>query len=141
MARNQPEMALQTAVRDLLTVAGYTVMETGKGRSRVQCPSCGTRSYARGWQGNTVGLPDVYVHRPGIGGIGIALELKSPKGKPSEAQKALADAGMTCIVRTVAEAIRAVARVELMLGNSTQVEKLRGILTMNGWTNEQPETS
>ena len=124
----KPEASLQRDVRNLLTTIGYTVMETGKSRSMVACPACGKRSYATGWQGNTPGLPDIYVHctrwpLP----IAIAMELKAPKGRPSDAQKALADSGQTAIVRSVDDALKLLQRMEALLGNQDKADAIERI--------------
>jgi len=75
------EKALQSQVVSCLTVLGYTVFETGKARGKTKCSTCGAYSYATGWQGNTLGVPDLYVHNsqwktP----IGIGIELKTKTG-------------------------------------------------------------
>jgi hypothetical protein len=118
----------------MLVLLGYTVMETGKARSRVVCSVCKTRSFATGWQGNTPGLPDLYVHRQGWGRpIAVGLELKAKDGKPSEAQKWLADHGMTRIVRSCAEAMSAMLDIELLLGHRDQASRITDTMTMNNW--------
>lgn len=125
----KPEASLQRDVRNTLGLLGYTIMETGKSRSMVACTACGKRSYATGWQGNTPGLPDIYVHCPRWPlPIAIAMELKAPKGKPSEAQKALADSGQTAIVRSVDDALELVRRMENLLGNHAKEEAIERIL-------------
>lgn len=139
--RANPEMKLQRDIIAVLGGLGYTVMETGKSRSRVKCSKCGTSSFATGWQGNTPGLPDLYVHRRGMGHpIAIALELKAPNGKPSETQKWLADNFMTTIVRSVEESLTVLANFETAIGNRTQSDKVRkmlsGLIEMKGLTNE-----
>ena len=127
--RDNPELRLQKDVATVLSSLGYTIMETGKSRGRVKCNSCGASSYATGWQGNTPGLPDVYVHRTGIGlPVAIALELKAPKGKPTEAQKMLADNNMTRLVRSVSDALEAVHDIESRLGNARQAERIHQVL-------------
>lgn len=104
-------------------------METGKSRGRNKCGTCGASNYATGWQGNTPGLPDLYVHRSGIGlPIAVALELKAPKGKPTEAQQWLADSSMTRIVRSVGDALETVRRIEVELNNTTQVNRITQVL-------------
>lgn len=127
--RDQPELRLQRDVVTVLSSLGYTTMETGKSRGRNKCANCGASNYATGWQGNTPGLPDLYVHRSGIGlPLAIALELKAPKGRPSEAQKWLADANMTRIVRSVGDALETVRLIEATLGNDQQVKRITQVL-------------
>lgn len=127
--RDQPELRLQRDVVTVLSSLGYTIMETGKSRGRNKCANCGASNYATGWQGNTPGLPDLYAHRSGIGlPIAVAMELKAPKGRPSEAQKWLADANMTRIVRSVGDALETVRRIEVKLGNDQQVKRITQVL-------------
>lgn len=128
------EAGLQKQIRDSLTVLGYTVMETGKGRSRVQCTRCGNRSYATGWQGNTPGLPDLYIHRDGWESVAVAVELKTDKGKPSDAQRWLASRGITTICRSLADVLRLLIIVERRWGNESHAVKLNSVLEVNGWT-------
>jgi len=133
-ASRQSEASIQTEIRSLLIVLGYTVMETGKGRSRVSCRSCGAKTFATGWQGNTPGLPDLYVHRSGWQQpIAVGLELKAKDGKPSDAQQWLASQCMTRIVRSCAEALSIVLDIELLLGHADQASKIKDTLAMNNW--------
>lgn len=133
--RDNPELRLQKDVATVLSSLGYTVMETGKSRGRVKCNTCGSSNYATGWQGNTPGLPDVYVHRSGMGiPIAVALELKAPKGKPTEMQKMLADNNMTRLVRSVGDALEAVHQIESRLGNARQAERIQQVL-QDFWRN------
>lgn len=126
--RQQPELALQRDVVTILSALGYTVLETGKSRGRVKCGSCGAYSTATGWQGNTPGLPDLYVHRSGLRlPVAVALELKSEKGKPTLAQQLLADNMMTYIVRSIGDALRCVRNVEERLGETRQVSKIEDV--------------
>lgn len=124
----KPEAQLQRDVRHTLVLLGYTVMETGKSRSRVACSRCGNRAYATGWQGNTPGLPDLYVHRDGWGPLAVALELKAEKGKPSEAQKELAERGVTVIVRSIKQALETLSEVESRIGDASQSARIAGVM-------------
>ncbi len=104
-------------------------METGKGRSRVRCNACGASSYATGWQGNTPGLPDVYVHSDEWAmPLAVALELKAEKGRPSEAQKELATRRLTVIVRSVKEALAIIQDAENKIGNEAKAKRLAGMI-------------
>jgi hypothetical protein len=133
--RDNPELRLQKDIVTVLCSLGYTVMETGKSRGRVRCSSCGSSSYATGWQGNTPGLPDLYAHRKGIAmPVAVALELKAPKGKPTEAQQNLADQNMTRIVRSVSDALKAVLELETALGNARQSERIMQVMN-DFWSN------
>lgn len=129
MALLKPEALLQRDVRTILILLGYTVLETGKSRSKTACSSCGKRSYATGWQGNTPGLPDLYVHcKHWPLPFAIAMELKAANGKPSEAQKALADSGQTKIIRSVEDALRLLRRMEAHLGDAKRVEVIDRVI-------------
>jgi len=124
----KPEAQLQRDIRSMLVLLGYTVMETGKSRSRNVCARCGNRAYATGWQGNTPGLPDLYVHRDGWGPLAVALELKAEKGKPSEAQKNLAERGVTVIVRSTKQALDTLSTIESRIGDEAQVARIAGVM-------------
>jgi hypothetical protein len=138
----QPEAAIQREIKAVLTMLGYTVMETGKGRSRVACSACGAKSYATGWQGNTPGLPDLYVHRKGWGNpVAIALELKAADGKPTETQQWLEAMGMTRIVRSAADALDVLMGIESAWGHREQVARIADTIKTNQWrTNEHPDS-
>lgn len=134
MRKTNPEAHLQREIRATLCLLGYTVMETGKSRSRVTCAKCGASNYATGWQGNTPGLPDIYVHRPGWGRpLAVALELKALHGKPTETQQWLADNRMTTIVRSMEDALHVLRDVEAMLWNTEQVKKIDATLEAISW--------
>ena len=95
----------------------------------MRCNACGASSYATGWQGNTPGLPDVYVHseewcKP----MAVALELKAEKGRPSEAQKELATRLLTVIVRSVKEALVIMHDIELKIGTEAKAKRLAGMI-------------
>jgi len=113
--RNTPENDLQNSVVNLLRSLGYTVMETGKARSKSRC-RCGAWVTASGWQGNTVGLPDLYIHRPSWGALALPIEMKTPTGQVRPEQKALADAGVTIICRSVDDVVACVSQHEARFG-------------------------
>lgn len=128
------ETALQNQVKALLINLGYTVMETGKGRSRQTCSRCGNKSYATGWQGNTRGLPDLYIHRQSWPrGRAVAVELKTPTGTIRKEQKELADAGLTYICRSVGCVIDVLVSCERDLQNDSQVTTLEKVKDINGF--------
>lgn len=134
----QSEASLQRQIRELLTALGYTVMETGKGRSRVTCATCGARSYATGWQGNTPGLPDLYIHRrEWANPVAVALELKAEGGRPTTTQAVLNDMGMTRIVRSASEALDALATIEMQWGYSLQTARIMAVMTANNWRTDE----
>ena len=136
MPRNSPEATLQAHITSILRTLGYTVMETGKSRSAVRCPHCKGRHYATGWQGNTVGLPDIYIHRGGWpAGTALALELKTPKGAVRPEQQQLADAGCSIIARTFSDALRCVRSFEEHHGNTSQVKRLDQMINSD-WIGE-----
>ena len=106
-------------------------METGKGRGKTKC-RCGAWVTATGWQGNTVGLPDLYIHRPLWGNIALPIELKTPTGRVRPEQKVLADAGVTTICRSVEDVVTTVSQFEERFG--LQCESLRRFLDVNGYS-------
>ena len=65
--------------------------------------------------------------------MAVALELKASDGRPSEAQKWLADRGMTLIVRTCAEALDALLNVELAFGYRDQAGRIAETMIVNNW--------
>lgn len=128
------ESALQKQIYSLLTTIGYKVMETGKGRAKQKCSKCGFSSYATGWQGNTVGLPDLYIHSINWPrGQSLAVELKTQTGEIRKEQKQLADAGLVYICRSVGCVINAVIACERIFNNYDQVETLEKIKEINGF--------
>lgn len=123
------EADIQNAIRQLLALQGYTVLEVGKARRKVQCTRCRTWSYPTGWQGNTIGTPDLYVHAPWWGmPVGIGLELKKPGGTVRKEQKNLADMNMTDIVRSEEEALEVVLNVERKFGSEEKAKRLEVLL-------------
>ena len=123
----KPEAAFQKSVIDVLTILGYRVFETGKSRSKVRCTKCGTYSYATGWQGNTPGLPDIYIHSKhrAWNSTALAIELKTEKGVVSQIQKDIADAGYTTICRSIGEVIDVVLTKEAANENWTAYDRVR----------------
>jgi hypothetical protein len=114
-------------------VLGYKVFETGKTRTKVRCTKCGAYSYATGYQGNTPGLPDLYIHSSHHlwGSKAVAIELKAAKGKASEIQQEIADAGYTTICRSTEEVLLVISRVEAELNNWTTVDKITRFVEAN----------
>lgn len=98
------EKDIQAGIVRRLRLLGYTVEETGKTRATVTCPDCGHRHVPTGWQGNTVGCPDLYVSRQAWGNTWLALEVKKPGGRVQAEQRALAGLGMSRIVTSQDEA-------------------------------------
>lgn len=131
LKRRTPENDLQNSVVNLFRHLGYTVMETGKGRSKTRC-RCGAWVTASGWQGNTVGLPDLYIHRPSWGVIALPIEMKTPTGQVRPAQKALADAGVTTICRSIDDVVNTVAQFEQRF--RLESESLRRFRETNGYS-------
>ena len=131
--RIKPEAALQKQVIDTLMVLGYKVFETGKTRTKVRCTKCGAYSYATGYQGNTPGLPDLYIHSSHHlwGSKAVAIELKAAKGKTSEVQQEIADAGYTTICRSIEEVLSVISRVEADLNNWTAIDKITRFMEAN----------
>lgn len=101
------EKCLQSEVVYHLIMLQYEVMETGTARARVQCPKCHEWHYPTGWQGNTVGLPDLIIrgkHWPI--GVWLAIELKGSETPVTPAQQALCDRGGSYICRSWEEVWR-----------------------------------
>ena len=123
----KPEAAFQKSVIDVLTILGYRVFETGKSRSKVRCTKCGSYSYATGWQGNTPGLPDIYIHSKHRtwNSTALAIELKTEKGVVSQIQKDIAEAGYTTICRSINEVIDVVLAKEAANENWTAYDRVR----------------
>lgn len=130
----KPEAQLQRNVVQILHLLGYTVLETGKTRSKVRCPQCGNFHYATGWQGNTPGLPDLYIHSSAgcWKATALAVELKTPTGKVSEEQDNLARLGMTTVCRSVEDVIGLLFRVEIHLNNWLAVDRIVRFMEANG---------
>jgi hypothetical protein len=124
--RTKPEALLQRQVVDALQILGYKVFETGKTRTKVRCTKCGAYSYATGYQGNTPGLPDLYIHSSHHlwGSKAVAIELKAVKGKTSDIQQEIADAGYTTICRSVREVLDVVIKVETDLNNWITLDRI-----------------
>jgi hypothetical protein len=125
LLQSMTEKQLQQLVVQSLQLLGYTVFESGKARTKVTCPSCRTRHYATGWQGNTIGLPDLYVHNtkwkiP----IGVGIELKTEKGKVQTKQQIYSDMQVTRVCRSLDEVLNEIHTVELVIGNEQTIKKI-----------------
>lgn len=126
------ESALQLIVKNTLGFLGYTVIETGKARRKVQCPRCKNMHYPTGWQGNTLGCPDLYIHCPHWKiPVAIAVELKTAKGTVRAEQKAMANQKMTVICRSVIQVIETVLEYEKLYGESVQCDRLERFIASN----------
>jgi hypothetical protein len=60
--------------------------------------------------------------------MAVGLELKGPKTAVTPVQQSLADAHITTIVRTVAEALHEVRRAEATLGRQSRVDRIDKVL-------------
>ena len=128
------ESSIQSQSVALLIALGYRVMETGKSRSKQKCKTCGTYSYATGWQGNTVGLPDLYVHSINWPrGIALAIEMKTMKGPIRPEQLELAEQGLINICRSAKCVLQTVEKYEESICNQIQVDRIRKIIDINGF--------
>ena len=132
------EAALQAQIRQTLGVLGYSTAEVGSTRARVTCKKCGHNDWPAGWQGNSVGVPDLLVFRhdlPAFPPVAMFVEVKTGSGAVRPAQAVLAAAGRSVIVRSVGDAVRAVqAAEEAMTAYVTpaaQVLRLADFLAMN----------
>ena len=133
--RNKPEALLQKQVIDMLVLLGYKVFETGKTRTKVRCNKCGSVTYATGYQGNTPGLPDLYIHssNPLWKSRALSIELKAADGKASAVQQEIADAGYTTICRTPEEVLLVLFNVECKLENWSAVDRIGRFRKANEW--------
>jgi hypothetical protein len=128
------EATLQHQVVYLLRTLGYTIMESGKGRSKQRCAKCGHSSYATGWQGNTVGLPDLYIHSiKWPRGVALAIEMKTQTGSVRKEQQELAEKGLVFICRSVGCVINALIQQERQLNNEIEVDTLQKVKDINGF--------
>ena len=126
------ESQFQTLVRNTLGFLGYTVMETGKARRKVQCPRCKNLHYPTGWQGNSLGCPDLYVHcqhwqLP----VAIGIELKTKTGSVRKEQKCMADQNMTAICRSLEDVLDVLLKYERIYGCEKHVERLEKFIERN----------
>jgi hypothetical protein len=107
------EADLQQGVIDRLKFEGYEVMETGKPRGGQTCGKCGNVLPHPGWQGNTPGLPDLFIRgKEWPVGVFVAVELKGSSTPVREAQQALCDRGGSYICRSWEEVWAAVQATE-----------------------------
>lgn len=105
------ESVLQKQTLNVLAGLGYAALEAGKARRKVTCPcGCGYEFYPEGWQGNTVGFPDLSVIRyaPSWPAMSILVELKGDGTEIRKEQQELAEAGRSVIAHGIDEAVRAV---------------------------------
>jgi hypothetical protein len=115
------EGALQQQARATLANLGYSSLEAGVVRKKVphECPQCRHRwqDYPKGWQGNSVGLPDVLALRYGsdFPGVAVLIEMKGQDTPIRPAQQALADAGRSVICHSIGDAVRAVLGAEVAM--------------------------
>jgi hypothetical protein len=127
------EATIQRQSTTLLHALGYTVMESGKSRSKQRCKTCGTTAYATGWQGNTVGLPDLYVHSINWPrGVALAIEMKTEKGVIRPEQLELANKGLINICRSTSCVLQVIEKYEESINNTIQVDRIRKIREING---------
>jgi hypothetical protein len=122
--RRNLEATLQQQVKTVLTACGYTVIEIGKSRGKSRCRNCGVYSYATGWQGNSVGAPDIYVHHKDWKHVALGIELKTEKGAVRKEQQVLADNKITVICRSIDEVIDAVKRIDALFNIESKLGKL-----------------
>lgn len=125
--RKNAESLLQQQVKTLLMSCGYTVIEVGKTRAKVKCNSCGAWSYPRGWQGNTLGAPDLYIHHKQWHKVALGIELKTEKGAVRERQQELANDNLTTICRSLDDVIVAVMKIDEMFNIDSKLKKVTWI--------------
>jgi len=120
------ESQLQKTIVSCLSNLGYQVMETGKGRSKTTCKACGAKSYATGWQGNTVGIPDLYIHNKSWSiPIAVPVELKTATGAIRKEQMFFEQIKITTICRSLEDVLRLLQNIELQIGSELTKTKLR----------------
>lgn len=129
------ESQLQKTVVSCLSNLGYQVMETGKARSKVTCKTCGCQSYATGWQGNTVGIPDLYIHNTlWKHSIAVPVELKTQTGEVRKEQKIFEDIKITTICRSLADVLYLLQKLEPHIGCDSTITKLQRFID-GAWIN------
>ena len=128
MRRNNAEALFQKQVIAFLSACGYTVIEVGKSRGKTQCPTCKTYHYSSGWQGNTVGAPDLYVHRKEWSHLAVGIELKTEKGAVRKEQQAFADKGLVSICRNMEDVIRLITTIDKRFNLESKLEKVTWII-------------
>jgi hypothetical protein len=112
----QREEAIQAAAIQLLEASGYTVLQTSLRMRRVQCPECDEWFRPHFAAGTTPGVPDLLVAGGRLPvGVWIGVEVKAPKGAVRPEQRALANDGRIIIVRSAADALAGVQRIEQAL--------------------------
>jgi len=105
---------------------GYLALETGKARKRINCPDCNGWFYPRGWQGNTPGCPDLFIHGlhwPALMWLGVDVKAgHSAEVQPE--QKKLIDHKAIAIVTNLPELRRLINDRETHIfgAKSTQEE-------------------
>jgi hypothetical protein len=128
------EKDLQRQVITMLMNLGYHVLETGKARSLQKCKTCGSKQYATGWQGNSPGLPDLYIHsKQWERGVAVAIELKTEKGSVRDTQKTINELGYTYICRSMGAVLRAILSIEMHMNNESKVDQLKKVIEINGF--------
>ena len=131
------ESALQQQTRQTLANLGYASAEVGATRKQVTCPCCAHRFFPDGWQGNSVGWPDLQVFRftPSFPPVAFPIELKTQTGKPSKTQQDLADRGRSQITHSIRETVEAIINAERLITDyhaaPEQIERLERFLKEN----------
>lgn len=110
------EAAVQAEIVRSFRAMNWLVMETSERRVPVACPRCSHQfTPSIGRPGVTIGLPDLFVRNPRHDGrfslLWFGLEVKGSETAVSPQQQALAEGGHIEIVKTWAEALRAVGEV------------------------------
>jgi hypothetical protein len=126
--RQNKEAVFQQQVRTLLSACGYTVIEVGKSRGKTRCPTCKTYHYSTGWQGNTIGAPDIYIHRKEWHGLAVGIELKTEKGVVRKEQQELATQELTTICRSLEDVVDVIKRIDSRMNLESKLEKITWIL-------------
>ena len=122
------EKKRQAAIVKMLKAEGYKVMVTGTPLKIVRCEECGHVQWPKGGNSNEPGIGDLLVTHPARWPLGtwVMLECKTDTGEVRPEQQALADAGLSWIVRNEAETREAVKEFEDRLGGVAAAGLARG---------------
>ncbi|MGV3619087.1 MAG: hypothetical protein ACO1SV_27490 [Fimbriimonas sp.] len=123
------EEDVQSSIISAFTALGYEVLQTSRRRKLTTCKGCGNRFRPTESDGASKGVPDLivtHVKWPEL--VWLGMEVKGSETRVSAEQKGLAGRSRVCIVRTVAEAVDHVRRVDALLRS----ERYDGVLRMTG---------
>lgn len=109
-AKYLKEEDIQSAIRAELLARGYICLQTTHRTHMQVCNVCGQKSRSQGGYGADYGVPDLLVsHVSWKAGVWLGLEVKGPKTPLSPHQQELLSKQRIFVVRSVDEALQAVA--------------------------------